>query len=58
MVLNKFVPGPGQYKEINVEDVTLKHPPQMVFAKSKRSLSTSNLIPGRKKSIIKLEAMP
>ena len=47
MVLNHFTPGPGQYKAPTWNEVTLSHSPMPVFGKSARSLSTSNLVPGR-----------
>lgn len=47
MVLNHFTPGPGQYKPQDNLQITLRHSPVPVFGKSARSLSTSNLVPGR-----------
>lgn len=47
MILNHFTPGPGQYKPQDTIQFTLRHNPVPVFGKSARSLSTSNLVPGR-----------
>lgn len=46
MVLNKFTPGPGQYNEVKLEEIT-RNAPKMVFGKSGRSLSTASIGPGR-----------
>lgn len=48
MVLNHFTPGPGQYKDVNPQEVIVRQSPAIIFGKSSRSMSTSNLIPGRK----------
>ena len=52
MVLNHFTPGPGEYQSRRIEELTGRKEPNAVFGKSGRSFSTTNLVPGRKKSLI------
>lgn len=54
MVLKTFTPGPGQYQDKNICEVSLRTNPRTVFGKSGRSLSTSNLVPGRIAILIQL----